>query len=190
MNGSGWGAPPPPRREMLRGAGLSEAQCNILIGPDAEAAEGETAERAATDEAVRQVIEEVASAAVYKHLLSAALQREEALRAQVGDLRLQLRAALAASKLVRNVDSEYSELSERTVRQHTMIEILKDVIGIISDHSEPFEARPSYVPEAVDEDARHGHTSASGAERKGRGTEEDVRRKIEGDAAKDALLWL
>ena len=63
---------------MLRGAGLSEAQCNILIGPDAEAAEGETAERAATERPCA-VIEEVASAAVYKHLL-AALQREEALR--------------------------------------------------------------------------------------------------------------
>ena len=54
------------------------------------------------------------------------------------------------------MDSEYSELSERTVRQHTMIEILKGCNWNNFDHSEPFEARPNYVPDAVDEDAGMG----------------------------------
>ena len=118
---------PANTRDALLSAGLSEKQCDILVGMDLSG--GTTAAAAA---AVRQALDETVDAAVYKSLLLESFSREQALRATVADLRLQLQAALAASQLREIMGSEYNSMTIKLNKQHKSIEILKDIISIIS----------------------------------------------------------
>ena len=81
---------------------------------------------------MRQALDETVDAAVYKALLLESFSREQALRATVADLRLQLQAALAASQLREIMGSGYKSMTIKLNKQHKSIEILKDIIGIIS----------------------------------------------------------
>ena len=67
---------------------------------------------------MRQALDETVDAAVYKSLLLESFSREQALRAIVADLRLQLQAALAASQLREIMGSEYNSMTIKLNKQH------------------------------------------------------------------------